>query len=285
MDVNQIETAPVDALEISTPVETTPVESTPSLVNLDDNALVELKIGGQTVQKPWAEARTGFMLHGDYTAKTQTLAEQRRAFEAQQAEFEATRQQVDALKTRLSEVMGDPSKIAALAMAAFAKQQGQTTAQPSEPTPITSADLPALQKAIAEMARREAEATLSARERAIEEKRLESDFTTYTEGLLKDHPLSKIPGVADTLYAEAAKMGPKSIEEAKQFIATIVTDYKSRLDGVVKQAVTQDAVQKAKVENGIQPKGGQAPTPQKRTYKNAAEQESAMVAWLEANLK
>lgn len=43
----------------------------PSPVSLPDDALVELVVGGQKVTKTWKEARSGFMLHEDYTRKRQ----------------------------------------------------------------------------------------------------------------------------------------------------------------------------------------------------------------------
>src|SRR5688500_14202743 len=81
--------------EASTPETVTAPSGTPSgpsPVQLADDALVTVKVGGQELNLPWNEARQGIQFHKDYTQSKQALAEERRQFEARQQEF-ATREQ------------------------------------------------------------------------------------------------------------------------------------------------------------------------------------------------
>lgn len=257
--------------EVSAPEETTP--AAPSHVNLDDNALVEIKVGGETKLVPWKEARTGFMLHGDYTRKQQALANERREFDTRQTEINAIRAQVEQRQQLLESVMSDPQKLSALVMAAAARRQ-QPTAEPAAPQPITSADLPTLQQQFAQTAQAEIAKYIQAQQTQAQEQHLTSEVTAYTQGLLKDHPvLSKIPGIDETIYATAAQMGPKTMDEAKHYISVVVEDFKSKVGGAVNEARKQDALDKSKVLHGIEPKGGAPIVPSAKRYQDIKDED------------
>lgn len=278
----QIET-PEFAAETSAPVsagtETTP--TAPSPVNLADDALVEIKVGGETKLVPWSEARTGFMLHGDYTRKQQAFAKERSEFETRQSEVNAIRAQVEQRQQLLESVMSDPQKLSALVMAAAARRQQPTQPEPTAPQPITQADLPTLQQQFAQTAQAEIARYVQQAQAQAQEQQLTTEVTTYTQGLLKGHPvLGKIPGIDETIYATAAQMGPKTMDEAKHFINVVVEDFKSKVGGAVNEARKQDALDKSKVLHGIEPKGGAPIVPSRKAYKDVTDQD--IVSFLDA---
>lgn len=83
------ETAPQDNVEDSpeSEDEATQEEQGDTEEEDDDSDLVEAEYGGKTYQVP-AELKDALMLHADYTRKTQEVAEQRKALEAEVKNFQ-----------------------------------------------------------------------------------------------------------------------------------------------------------------------------------------------------
>src|SRR3990167_10405636 len=134
----QITASETPAVTPAAPAATPALE--PSVTSLADDALVEVKVNGETQRLPWKEAREQVMLHRDYTRKTQEIAAQRKAFESQQQEFEVQRQAITQQQQTLQSILQDPSKLGLL----LAAQQAARAKQQAEPQPLTSAHLPTL---------------------------------------------------------------------------------------------------------------------------------------------
>jgi hypothetical protein len=239
-------------------------------LSLKDDDLVEVKIDGKTVQMSWREiAQTKAMLPGAFTKKTQELAEQRRQVEAQAAQYQQYRQQaeqqVQAAQLREQQMQAylrDPQKLAALYLAAQAQGSGQPQAGqgiPSQPQP-QAFDPNQLRQQILGEAQQFVQQTLAAQAQEARQKAaadaLELEFTSHTQKLLEQQPiLAKMRGLSNTIYGEVVAMGPRSVEEAKQFAATIVDEYVELFKSQVTTAQKVAAVSAAKATNGIAPKG------------------------------
>ncbi len=261
-----------DETTISTETPALAPEATPQAppvpVTLNDTDLITI---GKDQVLPWSEVKkTQVLLPRDYTQKTQALAAERRQFEQDRQAFlgeqTALRQQAEQLRA----IASDPAKLAMLHMAISHQQGAQAPGVP--PQAPTMQDMQSLRQQLLEEARRTATETVSTltqqQERQQTVSGYERDLDAYARTLTADHPiLSKFPRVENLIYDEVERMRPQSIEEAKQYMATVVDGWKSGFQAQQLEAAKANAVSKEKVANAMEPSGGMAMPPVAKKYK------------------
>lgn len=261
-------TIPADA---AAPASEAAPAAPPAPVTLTDDALINLgKVNGQDHILPWGEVKkTQVLLPRDYTQKTQALAAERREFEAARQSFAseqaALRQQADQLRS----IATDPAKLAMLHMALSHQQAQQTGVAPPPPTAL---DLQQLRQAMLAEARQAATDTVSSygaeQQRAQTVSAFERELDAHAKTLTADHPiLSKFPRVSDLIYDEVERMAPKTVEEAKMYMATVVDGWKTGFDAQALDTAKATAAMKGKVANAMEPSGGMAMPPTAKKYK------------------
>lgn len=249
----------------------------PSVTQLADDALLPLKVGGKDITIPWSEARTGFQLHSDYTRKSQELAEQRRAFEAERQTVLSDRQQVQTQLEQLRSVMQNPQSLAALYMNVAAKQNA-----PAGPQPLTTESLPQLQQMLEQRMQERMQSFTTDFQQQQLASRIEQDFSNHTQGLLSKYPgLSAIDGAEDLVAGKVLAMQPKTPDEAKHYAATIIEDLAKRQTAAFAEQAKRDALAGQHARNGIEPRGGSPVLPKPQSFKSGAEREQAMTAFLD----
>ena len=245
-------------------------------------------VGGEKKQLPWKEARAAAMMGSDYTRKTQSLAEERRAFEAERQQIQAEREQYQSQLSSIQGILKDPGKLGIL----IAAQQAAAAKQQQEPQALTSAHLPHLQQTLLQSVEQRVQAALERAHQAQAQAALETQLDEYTTELVKDHPiLSTIEGLNDVIFAKVEKsLGyttpPKDAAEqarrtaeAKQHIQIVVDNYRRAVDEKSEAQSKASATAKAKVLKGIEPKGGSPVTPQRRSIKKLEELDDEMNAF------
>lgn len=269
--------------------QATPVEASP--VQLDENAQVEFKVGGQTVRKPWREIlQTQALLPADYTRKTQALSAERTSFQEERAKFEALQKQFDEQRQALSAALRDPRKIEALYAAALATQQqpqspGQASAPPIDPAALQQHFLSQAQTLIEE------------RFQALEQARVEAErsnvFERHVDKILGANPVLKaLPNINDYLYQQVVQMvdpGKTTVEEALGMLDTVAQAVTANLNGHFTQVQKETDVRTAQLKNGIEPKGGSPvlPTPKQYDRKKGLDDpdlEADVLAYMKAQL-
>jgi hypothetical protein len=267
-----------------TPAETVAaVTSTePNVANLTDDQLVEFKLGGETVRKPWAEVRqTQAMLPGDYTRKQQALADDRRRFADEQASFQTQREQVEAARAQLAQIVQDPNKLASLYLATVASQQskqnqgGNQQFQPQFDPAAMKAEM-----------QHEFNQQLQAFQTQQAAQKIEADLGNYSSGLLKSHPtLAAIDGIEEAVFSKVSRMNPSSVDEAKEYAKLIVDQMAEKQNSVYAEQAKAKAADRAKL-SGIEPKGGHIVTAKKRQYGDIDDPKRAedMIAFMQQML-
>lgn len=248
----------------------------PSPVSLSDDALVTIRVGNEDKVLPWKEARSGFMMHSDYTRKTQEVAEQRRAFEQQQQQFQTQQQQYEQRLSQFSNVLKDPNKLAQLYMLA------NSQAQPTGPQPLTTDAIPHLQQNLEQRLQQNFERFQQQILAKQEASRIEADLDASLKNTLTKYPLlSAIPGIEDTIYGRVAALSPRSIEEAKEHARQMVETMDRAVKERQAEQAKQEALAKAQATNGIEPRGGAPVLPKPQQFKNAGDRDQAILALLE----
>jgi len=90
------DTAPPEA---DTDADEEPAEEAPP--EIPDHATTTVKVDGKTLKVTGKELREGYSRHADYTAKSQAVAEQRRAVEAERVQTQAERQSLQEALTQV----------------------------------------------------------------------------------------------------------------------------------------------------------------------------------------
>ena len=269
--------APADA-----PVTPTPE---PQPVSLDDDALVEVVVDGEPRRLPWKEARSGIMMHGAFTKKTQSLAEQRRELEAQQEEFTRQREQVAQQWQVLQQIRNDPAKLAPLLLAQ-AQEQAKRSQQTQQQQPLTQANIADVQRQFQMMVHEQVQQQMEAFRRIQAAETIEKDLDSFTGELLKDDPvLSRIKGISDVIYGQVEKMGPKDVSEAKDYIRAVVQEYRESVGATLTEEQKRAVAAKAKGTASIEPKGGAPVVPKARAVKKMADLDQEILEFLDQQEK
>jgi len=261
--------------ELEQPTSDTPDEPTP--VSLADDALVEVIVDGQPQRLPWKDARTSIMLHKAFTQKTQSLAEERRQHAAEREQFQQQQQTVRQQLETLQRVMQDPSQLAPLLLA-----QAQQQSKARQPQPLTTANLPDLQKQFSAIVSESVQQQMAAFRAQQQAELFEKDLDSYTTELLKDHPvLSKLKGISDVIYGQVEKMGPKTISEAKEYIRMVVDEYRESVGGALTEEQKRAVAAKVKGTASIIPKGGAPVVPKAKKVTKLADLDDDVLAFLD----
>lgn len=265
--------APAPVVEDAAPAATpeTPVAATPETpaapapASLSDDALVEVIVDGKPIQMPWKEARSNISLHAASTKRFQDAAEQRRQAEALAAQAQQAIQQAQYQAQQFQSILQDEQKLAAVYMAMKAQQTGQPVAQQQAPAPI---DLQAFAQHIMTQADQLVQTRLAEVQQREVEAKLVTDLTAFTNSLLSDDPiLSTVPGFSDKVYETVSKMGPRSVDEAKEWIRAQVHEVKAKLAATTGEAQKASVVAKAKAANATE-RGGSPVLPTPHKYEN-----------------
>lgn len=259
------------------PAATSDTPAEPQPLSLADDALVEVVVDGETRRLPWKDARTGIMMHGAFTKKTQSLAEERKAFATEREQFTQQQQLVRQQLETLQRVMKDPTQLAPLLLAQAQRQQQQQ----HQPQPLTTANLPDLQKQLGAIVNQGIQQQMEAFRRQQQAEIFEKEIDSYTTELLKDHPvLSKLKGIADVIYGQVEQMGPKNLQEAKDYIRTVVEEYRESIGGTLTEEQKRAAAAKAKGTASIVPKGGAPVVPKAKKVNKLADLDQDILDFL-----
>ena len=277
--------APTEApLEEETPAVVPEVAPTqPKVAALSDDDLVEVLVNGQPVQKPWKEARASLMMHADYTRKTQEVAAARK-------ELESTYQQMVEREQKIAAFLQNPTAVQDY-LQKIQQQQVQQNPQITSNELVSYQDVQRLLQQEMVNAQQKLEQAVVAKTQELhtmqQASAIQNDLNATVKALKTQYPaLESIDGIDQMLFNKVNAMGPTSVEEAKQFFATVAKAQMDALESHFVSLKKQEAVAKAKVtKQGIEPSGtGVLPSPKvtkkfddPEAFKNATAQIQALI--------
>jgi hypothetical protein len=230
---------------------------------LSDDTLVSVVVDGETVQMSWKDARRSVSHTAASTKRFQEAAELRKQAEAERTQVKAEMQTLAQMRAQLEGIVRDPQKLAAFYMAQQAQANGQPATAQAPPSQV---DLAAFSQHVLAQADTLVQQRMAEVQQQETATRLERDLTTYTDSLLQSHPvLSTVPGFADKVYETVAKMGPRDMAQAKEWIAMQVDEVKAKLSQQLGETAKAAAVAKAKAVNATE-RGGSPVLPAPKTY-------------------
>jgi hypothetical protein len=291
--------APADA-----PAQTpAPAEQPPAATSAPQT--YKVKVDGEEVEVPLDELMNGYSRTQKFTKTMMTLAEQRKAFEAE----------VSAAKTReqqINDFFKNPENVTRyyeyLTGQSLTPQQAAQVTAPA-PVPgkadelatVATAEHLATQKA-AEL-QRTIEAQLSksveqtqqwtqqqiafARMQAEQQRMAQEyqvDISKTISSIIEQHPmLSAVDGIEDVLASDAMRLDPKNLDEAKQALLQVAQARAEKLDKHFKEMQKASAVERTKLQTqGIEPPGGAGVTPAPKQHSlGSKELTQAAVEFLE----
>lgn len=223
-DITTLETpAPVDPTPPAAPVAATPAET-----------LYDVKYGGQVQKVPLSELTAGYQRHLDYTQKTMSLSEQRKAYETEREELRTFLQDpanVQKLYEHLTKGAADPQQALTLASA-------KETFQPYLDSRIEAATQ---------------ELQLSHRR-----EQYRADIDTTVKGAIEKYPeLKTVRRIDEVIRREVAALQPETIEDTRRAILAVAQEQATQLRNYWTEESKRAAVAKPAV--GIEPPGGAAP--------------------------
>jgi hypothetical protein len=248
--------APAEASEaaatVEVPTPTQPVELDPDAVPDD----VE-------------ELKKGYLRHRDYTRKTMTLAEERKAAvaEAQRAQAvqaEAQRFYQEAMAWR--QVAQDPD-----ALERYAQAQRAALNQPDPDQPLTWAQMQEVRARDAQALRaqmaQEFKEALVAQETARQENQFFGELDAHAQAILDKNPLLKAqPRITRLIVEDARARNPQNPAEFKRFMAEEAEERTKALTKILKDHEQAAIMRHAKTAApSITPPGGSIPAVQAPT--------------------
>ena len=276
------EPAPADpGASVPEPTEAPPAAPTP--VALADEALLEFKVNGEVVRKPWSEVRqTQAMLPTAFFEKTRALADQRRQVDEF---YSSLQQQAKALEERESTIrsaLSDPNQLGALYLAALSRAQGGQAPSPPAAPATPSFDPNSLLKVLNE----QLDSRFQQMQQATQAQTINQDLDAFGRSLLKDTRLGKLRGADNLLWGEVLSMQPATIEEAREMARTVATDLNRQLNEVAAAEAATRTATAAKAVATIEPTGGHAPLPQPRQYSGLDDpkRRDDMIAYIQQRL-
>jgi hypothetical protein len=249
----------------------------PKPYEIPDDALVSVKVDGQDKLLPWREARSGVMFQSAFTKRTQELADQRKQFESERTQILSRQQEYDTRLTQLQQVLSNPQSLAALYMHVAGNQQ-----QPQQPQPLTTEYLPKLEQNFEQKMAQSLEKMRTQFSQERQAERYEQEMDSFLGGVLQQHPaLRVVDGIADVIYDRVAKLGPKSIEEAKELARTMAEGMSRAQREALDNQAKADALAKARAENGIEPRGGMPVFQKPASVNKLEDMDNAFLAYLQ----
>jgi hypothetical protein len=230
-----------------------------SALTVPDDHLFEIKYGKETLKVPFAELKSGYQRHKDYTQKTMTLAEERRQYQEAAQRWDAEKQQ---LRTYLSnrdnvrkilehlERTGQAPAGTAAAHAAGAaggEDEFLTAAQARQMLEQERRQYAQMTEARLAKEREEFALSQTAASYSVE-------IDTTIKGLLDSHPeLQAVDDIESLLRQDASKLQPQTLDEAKQYIAQAAQARAAKIQAWHSERAKQVAVNQQKLQNGIEP--------------------------------
>lgn len=260
--------------QVDTPSEPVPLD-------ISDDQLVRVMVDGVEEIRPWKEAK-GFLSGGmKFTKNQQTLAAERKAFEAE-GKQKLAQYEVD--RAELKQLLTDKQWLAEL----YERQFGEKLTpevligEPGEIATVEQAERIAQRHAekLANTLRlneEQLEGKIAAATAKIEFTREQNEHaaaiqSTFDE-IYKAHPILKaIPNIEDSIRFEVAKTNPQTREEA---IASFQQVSKAVVDELAKHSIAHTklakvAATKAVLDSkSIEPAGGTPPQIEPTNFKNA----------------
>lgn len=276
---NSQSAAPVVAEQPQAPVE-------PSLVNLTDDQLVEILVGGTPTKVKWGEAKNGVMMHADYTRKTQEVASARKELETLYNQIQAEQQSYQEREAKIIEFLKNDQAVEAYLGQIRSAQLAQNPNTPSSDLASIGDVRNLLQQEITK-AQEKINQTVDQKVQELEINRaatsIRQELDTVVTSLKNEYPaLNAIPGIERILYDEVNKMEPSTPEEAKRCFVSVA---KAQVEALDKYYVSQQktaAVEKQKlVTQGIEP-SGPGVLPSKKTYKSFEESDDDTIRQIQA---
>ncbi len=277
----QAELAGAQAPEATPPAAPEPVvepTSTPEPVEASEAAqTVEVPEPTQVPAAPDPDAvpddpeelKRGYLRHRDYTRKTMTVAEERKALQAEVERvraYEAEAQRLAQETAYWRQLANDPDSLAA-----FAEQRRQALNQPEPGAPVTweqvqqirQRDAQLLEQRMAQQFREE----LIKVETGRQEAQFFNELDAHATDLLNKNPLLKTQrGITRLIVEDARARGPRTAAEFKQFMAEEATDRNAALAKVMKDNEQAAIMRHAKATKpSITPPGGTIPAVQAPT--------------------
>jgi hypothetical protein len=249
------------------------------------------------VEVPLDELLNGYSRHSDYTKKTMELAEQRRQFEAA---VQAAQQRETAINTFLRDANQIAQYYQHLTGQQLTPAQQQALQQAVDPNEVatigqTEQMLKAAQEQLQTQVKQVQQYTeqqlqqIQAAERAKQAAAIDTDITQTIQGILADErfkSLTAIDDISEVLCADAMKLNPSTIEEAKQALLQVAQARTEKLNAHFQEMLKASAVKQAKLNTGIEPPGGSGVTPQPVKHRLGDKGlTDAATAWLQSQLQ
>ncbi len=260
--------APVAA---TTPAEVTPASDTDPIPSSEEVKTYTVKVNGVEKVVTETDLKAGYMMHSDYTQKTQALAAKQAELDARDAQRTADLQAIDGfLKDRnavvnyAKQVFGIDLDVKPVAVPQLENPQNPTlkdiaaiSAYNTEQARVALAkefeEKLQAERTKNEDSLRQSQANLARRENEVA-------VNAHIAGILKQYPLlAKFEDIADDLMGDASKRLPQNatIEDAKAQLTAAA----ERRMAVMQSLVTEDkkvaAVQAAKLkQSSPEPPGG-----------------------------
>lgn len=265
------------ALAATTPEQDATKPSTSPQPQGDELRTHKITVDGQELEVTEADLKAGHMRLRDYTQKTQRIAEDKRAIEAERTQWKQEKEAISQELAAIDQFLRDQSAVKSYMEKAFGVAALSTTPPPQvDPNkPLTARDVAeiaaynaeqvrlATQRDIA-LARQEAlRATQIAENghKQVAREKAGAQIDDQIRVLLDKHPvLKKFEGIEDELINDAIKYQPKSVDEAKQRLQEAAERRVATLKAINEESGKQAAAEAARLKkNSTEPVGGTAP--------------------------
>lgn len=280
-ETHEAPTPPVEA-KVEVPTEP-PVEAKAPEAELKTH---KITVDGQELEVTEADLKAGHMRQRDYTKKTQELAAERKAIEAERQQWAQKQQEIADELGRIDAFLRNQEAIDRYYEEAFGRKRGQPITAPSlDPnSPITAAQAAEIARYNAEQSRLmterqlaevraealKAQQQVAEREKAAQREKAGSELNSHVNSLLDKYPvLKRFDAIDEELFGDASRFQPKSLDEAKQRLTEAAERKVATIRAIAEEEKKAVAVRAAELKNkGTEAPGGappKAPEPRKLT--------------------
>jgi hypothetical protein len=292
--------APVATSVSDTPPQTNQPAADPAQAAVPDPAAPELKgqsykvkINGEEVDVALDELLKGYSRTGDYTRKSMTLAQERKALEEERKQFDTIRTQAQERETAIAAFLRDANQVKQYYE--YLSGQQLTPAQQQALNQSTPDQLLHMQQQMeAQMAQRMAQmqqmtqaeiAKVQEAAQARQAQELASELDKTIKGITGNPEfeiLNSVDDIGEILCADAMKLNPKTIQEAQDALLQVAKMRAEKLEAKYQEKLKASAVKQAKLTTqGIEPPGGAGITPQPTKFKlGSKDLTKAATEWL-----
>ena len=253
-----------DTPQESSESETDSSAPQPEPASLNDDQLVEYRVGGEVKQAPWKDVRDGIQRQQDYTQKTQALASRNR-------ELEQSASQLQAREQAFVKLLDDPAQLIGLAQARMGGQpQHQQPPSPDEVATFGAVEqsVNAKLNELDHRVNQRIQESTSREEAARQYQKLEDTSNSTYKAITDSHAvLTKLPNAEVTIRQMAAEANPQTLDEMVNAMKEAGAKLAGDLESHYKEQAKVDAVRATKVTNqSIEPAGGTPVLPQAKSY-------------------